>query len=108
MRVAQTLLVTLLAGCFQPSPPEGAPCTKEGTCPSPLVCDQGLCVRTPRDASTLDERDAPSDTTRVDAAIARRQRSRHVRGLGTRNSLGVLMAERRCGAVSRSPDGGRR
>ncbi|HVK88140.1 MAG TPA: hypothetical protein VM513_28665, partial [Kofleriaceae bacterium] len=64
MRVAHILLVALLAGCYEPSPPEGAPCTSAGSCPSPLVCDQGLCVRTPRDASV---RDAARDAAAIDA-----------------------------------------
>lgn len=59
------MLVALLASCYQPSPPEGAPCTRAGTCPSPLVCDQGLCVRTPRDAGSAPEDGAPG----VDAAV---------------------------------------
>jgi len=57
MRAVHHALLLAMVGCYSPSPPEGAPCTSSGTCPSPLVCDDGYCVRTPRDASPIDQAD---------------------------------------------------
>jgi hypothetical protein len=58
------LLVALVAGCYNPSPPAGAPCSLEGTCPSGLDCIDGRCVP----PGTAGEPDAAIDA-RVDAAI---------------------------------------
>jgi hypothetical protein len=44
------LIAALGAGCYQPSPPEGAPCSPDRSCPSGLKCDDGICVSHPRDA----------------------------------------------------------
>jgi hypothetical protein len=41
-RPALTLLVA--AGCYSPTPPEGAACSSAGTCPDPLMCIAGTCV----------------------------------------------------------------
>ena len=41
------LVVALLIGglgCFHPAPPAGAPCGAGETCPSPLVCEDDVCV----------------------------------------------------------------
>jgi len=52
----------LMAACYAPDPPRGAPCTSSGACPSPLACVGGYC------GGRLDEGDAamadapPSDT----------------------------------------------
>jgi hypothetical protein len=35
--------LALLAACFSPSPPPGAPCAPQERCPSPLTCIDGLC-----------------------------------------------------------------
>lgn len=35
----------ILVGCYSPSPKEGAPCSVNSECPSPLVCTGGACVR---------------------------------------------------------------
>ena len=37
------VLVTLLVGCFTPSPPAGAPCAPDGSCPSGQTCFAGVC-----------------------------------------------------------------
>lgn len=35
--------LALLAACFSPSPPPGAPCAPQQRCPSPLACIDGIC-----------------------------------------------------------------
>ncbi len=35
--------LALLAACFSPEPPAGAPCAAEQRCPSPLACIAGTC-----------------------------------------------------------------
>ena len=47
--------LVLAAGCFSPSPPRGAPCSDDGTCPSGLRCIANACVL-PSDAGV----DSPS------------------------------------------------
>src|SRR5260221_14794294 len=37
------LVLGALAGCFHPSPPQGAACSTGGDCPSPLQCIAGFC-----------------------------------------------------------------
>lgn len=44
----------LATGCFHPSPPEGRACANGTDCPDPLICDQGVCVRTPHDSGVDD------------------------------------------------------
>src|SRR5438132_13880448 len=34
----------VVAGCYSPSPPEGAPCANGEMCPAPLTCVFGTCV----------------------------------------------------------------
>ena len=55
-----------LTGCFHPSPPEGAACANGTDCPDPLICDLGVCVRSPHviDADV----DAPPDVA-IDANL---------------------------------------
>lgn len=36
--------LALLAACYAPHPPEGAPCGGDGACPDPLTCIRGACV----------------------------------------------------------------
>lgn len=40
----RSVAFALLAGCYHPTPPQGAPCAANGDCPSPLTCQQGVCV----------------------------------------------------------------
>lgn len=48
--VLAAIAVAATAGCYAPSPPEGAPCSAAGDCPSGLVCDgTGRCTRAPGD-----------------------------------------------------------
>jgi len=67
------LAAALLAGCYAPQPPAGAPCP-DGACPSGLVCSPitQTCERTPgeRDAD-IAHLDARPDTSNIliDAAI---------------------------------------
>ena len=35
--------LTLLAACYAPSPPGGAPCSPSARCPEPLACIAGVC-----------------------------------------------------------------
>lgn len=37
--------LVVMAGCYHPSPPDGAECNQARECPSPLHCDRGVCVR---------------------------------------------------------------
>lgn len=58
------LVVIGVAGCFRPTPPEGAACARGTDCPAPLVCDRGICVGTPTDADVVDLLETPPpDTT---------------------------------------------
>ncbi len=57
----------LVAGCFHPNPQEGGACGAGMECPSPLICDLGICVRTPGDGSVGE--DAPPDVA-VDADLS--------------------------------------
>src|SRR5215470_10529298 len=45
------VIAAMVAACYRPSPPEGAPCVTTEQCASPLVCDNGMCVRAGTDAS---------------------------------------------------------
>lgn len=68
VRLAWSLV--LIAGCFHPTPPEGAACARGTDCPDPLICDQGVCVRTPRDGAVDDGViDAPPDVA-IDADLS--------------------------------------
>src|SRR5688572_21833035 len=49
MRVALALLVA--AGCYNPSPPAGAPCSDDNGCPTGQACVGGFCGGS---ASTVD------------------------------------------------------
>lgn len=42
-RASGVVVAAVLAGCFQPEPPRGAPCGPNGSCPSGLVCRGGVC-----------------------------------------------------------------
>ncbi|HTR52827.1 MAG TPA: fibrinogen-like YCDxxxxGGGW domain-containing protein [Kofleriaceae bacterium] len=50
------LWLVVLAGCFAPSPPQGAPCSDLQTCPAGLQCSGGQCVK-----PGTNPIDAPSD-----------------------------------------------
>jgi Tol biopolymer transport system component len=59
-----TLLVVAASACFQPRPPEGAPCNTGNECPAPLQCHAGTCQRMPGDSAVGDDAaivDAPRD-----------------------------------------------
>ncbi len=68
------LLFIILAGCYAPHPVDGAACSPEGACPSPLVCSRGTCVAhvtEPPDATGVtDARDAAGCTPVADGAGA--------------------------------------
>jgi hypothetical protein len=55
----------LVAGCYSPTPQEGAPCAMNGACPDGLRCIDARCVSgAPPDGSTdaaIDTADAPAD-----------------------------------------------
>jgi hypothetical protein len=57
----RVVCVVLLAACYRPTPPAGAPCSTTDLCPDPLQCVAGTCV----------ERDVMIDAARGDAAIIR-------------------------------------
>lgn len=44
---SRVLFAAALAGCYQPAPPEGAPCNLQDECPAPLQCLQGACLSAP-------------------------------------------------------------
>jgi Lectin C-type domain len=61
-------LLALVAGCFSPRPPEGAPCESPGDCPSLQHCVLGRCSSSeapPIDAAELP--DAANDAAPIDA-----------------------------------------
>lgn len=62
----------VLAGCYSPSPKEGAPCSVTSECPAPLVCEIGVCGRGghggPPDADMPDG-EALDDGAPADAAL---------------------------------------
>ena len=59
------LAITLVAGCFTPSPATGVECGPGGACPDPLVCAPATntCERTRGDAPVDAALDAPIDAT---------------------------------------------
>lgn len=48
------ILAVMLAGCYAPMIPEGAPCSVGQECPIPLTCSGGVCVRHPNGDSGID------------------------------------------------------
>lgn len=67
MAFVRAWVVTLLAGCYAPSPATGVPCGTSGACPDPLVCAPATntCERTR--GGDLDAA-PPTDTLVIDAA----------------------------------------
>lgn len=72
-RTAVAASCALLGACYSPTVHEGAPCGPADVCPATLVCDRGVCVRTPlpdamppTDGPPLD---APPDARPLDAYI---------------------------------------
>lgn len=57
-------LAVLIAGCYAPAIPEGAPCATTTECPAPLVCSGGAC----RASASTD--DGATDTPLDDGAVA--------------------------------------
>ena len=59
------VVALMVAGCYSPTPQEGAPCAMNGACPDGLRCIDERCVRSaPADGSTdiaIDTADAPID-----------------------------------------------
>lgn len=51
-------VLLLVAGCFDPSPTAGTPCSATGACPASLVCTGGFCLP-PGSASDAPANDAP-------------------------------------------------
>jgi hypothetical protein len=43
-RLAHAALLAIAAGCYHPSPPEGAPCETTAQCPTPQQCRAGVCA----------------------------------------------------------------
>ncbi len=65
-------VVVVLAGCYSPTPHEGAPCSASGTCPEPLRCKSDRCLLgDPVTDGASSERsvDSPSDTPISDAPV---------------------------------------
>lgn len=61
----------LVAGCYSPTPQEGAPCAINGTCPDGLRCIDDRCVSGESGDGGLDANDGPADATDapIDAAL---------------------------------------
>ena len=57
VRASLLIVFAVAAGCFHPSPPEGAPCNANNECPSPLGCFGGFCTKSPADGAAI--ADAP-------------------------------------------------
>jgi len=56
------LVCCVLAGCFNPSPHEGAPCTSNRDCPDGLACNaENKCVKNPVDTDAGPDIDACPD-----------------------------------------------
>jgi len=66
MRVVLAALVA--SGCYQPTPPAGAPCGENDVCPSGLMCIGGFCVVEPGSGSGGDGR--PGDAVMCDGFTA--------------------------------------
>ena len=70
--------MVVVAGCFSPKPPSGAPCGANNACPDPLVCSPATqtCETTAVDidAAVSDAVDAPSDATDAPKAYLYRRR----------------------------------
>jgi hypothetical protein len=62
MIVVRWLLVLVIAGCYQPAPQAGTPCSALGDCPTPLHCERGVCVAEPSDAMPIDTLDTGTST----------------------------------------------
>ncbi|CAN5882322.1 hypothetical protein BH11MYX3_BH11MYX3_33910 [soil metagenome] len=57
-------LVAVVAGCYSPTPHEGAPCAANGSCPEPLHCSLDRCVLTDPITDA-----APADTMSNDGPV---------------------------------------
>lgn len=79
----------LAAGCYQPAPQAGGPCSDRGTCPTPLACVAGSCV----DPST-----APADAA-IDACPELSCVGNDLAGCGSRITCSLGCAD----AVAPSP-----
>ncbi len=66
-RVRHAWILAVLSACFHPSPPEGKACANGTDCPDPLICDLGVCVRSPHDSGV--DIDAPPDVS-IDANLS--------------------------------------
>jgi hypothetical protein len=79
--------VLVLAGCFSPTPPSGAPCAANNVCPDPLVCSPATqtCETTAidPDAAVADAVDAPVDTSDAPKAYLYRRRLTILNGSNT-------------------------
>lgn len=62
------LAAVVLAGCFHPSIPGGAPCAEDGSCPGDLACRAGRCEDPAIDAAVDGPEDASPDAL-IDAMI---------------------------------------
>lgn len=61
-------LLVMLVGCYSPTPPAGAPCGANDTCPSGLACTGGLCL-VPGAESDGPVADASTDSSTPDACV---------------------------------------
>ena len=58
----RALACVVVAGCYQPHPANGVPCTPTGhECPGDQQCVDGICGGTPADAQVIDADDAALD-----------------------------------------------
>ncbi len=68
-QVRSAWILVVLSACFHPTPPEGAACANGTDCPDPLICDLGVCVRSPHDSGLDADIDAPPDVA-IDANLS--------------------------------------
>lgn len=64
------LVGVLIAGCYNPSPKAGAPCSVTSECPAPLVCELGVCGGGGGGGGGLPDADLPDAEVLHDAAPA--------------------------------------
>jgi hypothetical protein len=61
-------LLSVLAGCFSPDPPEGVSCSETGKCPPGQACALGVCRSAAGNDAAIDATTPPDDGGAPDAS----------------------------------------